>query len=147
MLRKIIVNLFCFAIILYIASGILNTFAGRPDIELQVKDDAFVISSSKQGGQWAIDDITTLDIRNQLPNSISKIEGTSIWNSRIGQDQVSTIDGKEDYHVIFFLSEDSSPFITIELTSQTLIFLNQDSEAETLEWYNELRKAMNDTAS
>ena len=103
---------------------------------LNVDNNIVKINAPTYGTEFNIDDIQEISMINKLPSGIrTKGVGASTYN--LGNFSINDY-GQSKLYIYF----ENPNCISIKLKNNTYIFFNSKSNDETLEYYNELQKAL-----
>lgn len=103
---------------------------------LNVDNNIVKINAPTYGTEFNIDDIQEISMINKLPSGI-RTNGVGASTYNLGNFSIKDY-GQSKLYVYF----ENSNCISIKLKNNTYIFFNSKSNDETLEYYNELQKAL-----
>ncbi|WP_096189865.1 DUF3784 domain-containing protein [Evansella halocellulosilytica] len=99
--------------------------------EIEVSDKVFSITGY-YGDEWLIEDITNVELVDQLPDVQARAHGFTFGHRAKGR---YYLEGVGSGHLFVYKNE--PPFIFVQMNDEYL-FINSKSEKETIEWYDEL---------
>lgn len=107
-------------------------FLGYQGYELVIKEETFEITGM-YGREWKIDDITTFELMEKMPQVTWKQNGFGMTNMAKGYFTV------KDYGSSLLFIRKNSPYIYIKVKEKN-IFINGETPDQTLVWYDQLKK-------
>ena len=103
---------------------------------LNVDNNIVKINAPTYGTEFNIDDIQEISMINKLPSGI-RTNGVGASTYNLGNFSINDY-GQSKLYIYF----ENPNCISIKLKNNTYIFFNSKSNDETLEYYNELQKAL-----
>jgi hypothetical protein len=129
------------SIISFLSLGLFITIfvIGYQNTELIMKETTFAIKGP-YGDEWNFDDVTEIQLMNEMPEVTWKINGFGMSTASKGYFKVV------GYGKSLLLIKKEGPYIYMKVNDQ-LIFINGDTAEETQEWYEELKRRVNEGSS
>ena len=118
-----------------IGVGVLLHFSSKP-AEYTVVNGVFKISGM-YGQEIPVDDITSLQIKDSIPEVLTKTNGSALKTMYKGYFKL-----KEIGEAKLFIDVSKKPFIYLKSSNSRLIILNCEESGKTEELYKELEKAV-----
>jgi hypothetical protein len=129
------------SIIAFLSLGFVITIfvIGYQNTDLIIKETTFEIKGP-YGNEWNLDDVTEIQLMNEMPEVTWKINGFGMATVSKGYFKVVGY-GKS---LLFIIKE--GPYIYMKVNDQP-IFINGDTVEKTREWYEELKRKVSEESS
>lgn len=106
---------------------------GRP-AGIEVKDNILHIRGA-YSRQIPLNEITEVEITNELPNITLRVNGLSFWKYHKGYFRT-----KDSGRILLFLHSDQKPLLMIKSSTNPTIYINRSTEEEINQLYTALTK-------
>lgn len=107
------------------------SYLGFQEAELTLKQDSFAISGV-YGDQWRYDDITQVDLLEEMPEVLIRTNGYGMQSISKGHFKV-----KNYGNSLLFVYKGHSPYLLMKTKDDT-IFINSKDAEKTKDWYYQL---------
>ena len=110
-------------------------FLGAQANHLTVKENTMTISGS-YGVEWSLDEITQLELVDELPKILLRTNGYSTAARAKGKFRLEDLGSG-----LLFIHRHNPPYIFVK-RGDDYLFINSSDSEETMKWYHELKTAL-----